>query len=474
MDFVQTTLDGESVKIINVTGSEKNTSIAYIDSGNNLKVKVKPVDWSLTQNLSTSSVSTGANVTSGGNYVFSGKIISPKMSAGIKIHKTHHGDASGESFVISGLHTSMEQRQAFGDFYGFRVWLTNWSTSSVTLGQSIYTLPSTRQSTGQGATFYNITYGGQTSSITIPASVSGDSINPLSTIPGLIASDPVYVKNVARVDGGIGPFVEFRHLWPVYSRPGLGGPNGTYDIYRAFTGVDEVAGYSPGNDRVTSNPGNYGMTMVSSGAPWHWSFVEFFYINKSISLVSFGDSTMIGYGSSAGNCAGVDMCSKFGRNDGLQTIISPAKFGGKTALGTLNTVKSTISAGINIDYAVIPSWTINDGKTDAAFDAGLGCAIEMIQRCKNANITPILVTPRLCNSLSGTQVTKWVEIKNKVLSMQNDVLVCDYTKNIEDPNSPGHFLEGFVIADGIHPNDAGYANDGRNLYNLLLNNKLVN
>ena len=54
MDFVQTTLDGESVKIINITGSEKNTSIAYVDSSNNLKVKIKPVDWSLSQSLSTS------------------------------------------------------------------------------------------------------------------------------------------------------------------------------------------------------------------------------------------------------------------------------------------------------------------------------------------------------------------------------------------------------------------------------------
>lgn len=63
MDFVQTTLDGESVKIINVTGSEKNTSIAYIDSSGNLKVKIKPVDWSLTQSLSTSAIPS----TSGGN-----------------------------------------------------------------------------------------------------------------------------------------------------------------------------------------------------------------------------------------------------------------------------------------------------------------------------------------------------------------------------------------------------------------------
>lgn len=55
MEFVQTTLDGELVKIINVTGNEKNTSIAYIDSNNNLKVKIKAVTWddfSSTQNKS--------------------------------------------------------------------------------------------------------------------------------------------------------------------------------------------------------------------------------------------------------------------------------------------------------------------------------------------------------------------------------------------------------------------------------------
>ena len=74
MDFVQTTLDGESVKIINITGSEKNTSIAYVDSSNNLKVKIKPVDWSLSQSLSTSaSVDDSGSVytTSAGSVVLS-------------------------------------------------------------------------------------------------------------------------------------------------------------------------------------------------------------------------------------------------------------------------------------------------------------------------------------------------------------------------------------------------------------------
>src|SRR5574343_636594 len=70
MDFVQTTLDGELVKILNLTGSEKNTSIANIDSSNILKVKVKPIDWSLTQSLSTSSVANGIQYTSG-DYVVS-------------------------------------------------------------------------------------------------------------------------------------------------------------------------------------------------------------------------------------------------------------------------------------------------------------------------------------------------------------------------------------------------------------------
>lgn len=64
MDFVQATLDGETVNIVNITGSEKNTSISYVDSSGNLKVKVKPLDWSLAQSLSTSS--TQLNIYSNG------------------------------------------------------------------------------------------------------------------------------------------------------------------------------------------------------------------------------------------------------------------------------------------------------------------------------------------------------------------------------------------------------------------------
>jgi len=60
MDFVQTTLDGEQVKIINVTGSDKNTTIAYIDSSNNLKVKVKPVSWEDFSSVQNKSLSTGS------------------------------------------------------------------------------------------------------------------------------------------------------------------------------------------------------------------------------------------------------------------------------------------------------------------------------------------------------------------------------------------------------------------------------
>lgn len=75
MDFVQTTLDSESVKIISITGSEKNTSIAYIDSSGNLKVKVKPVDWSMSQSLSTSAISTGPTITSSGNLEIPGVVV---------------------------------------------------------------------------------------------------------------------------------------------------------------------------------------------------------------------------------------------------------------------------------------------------------------------------------------------------------------------------------------------------------------
>ena len=118
MDFVQTTLDGESVKVINVTGSEKNTSIAYVDSFGNLKVKVKPVDWTAQASYGTSA----SNVTSGTNddisYVKSQAGWNQRILFAKHLSAANFNSTSETTFMASAVGSQQIDGNYPGSLYG--------------------------------------------------------------------------------------------------------------------------------------------------------------------------------------------------------------------------------------------------------------------------------------------------------------------------------------------------------------------
>ena len=114
MDLVQTTLDGEPVKILNVTGTEKNTSIAYVDSSNNLKVKVKPVSWEdfdVTQTKSFGSNATNVSIPDSSFSSFSALSAIPVSDRVVnKVYKIKHSEVK----------TPIEVMWDGSNFKGFR------------------------------------------------------------------------------------------------------------------------------------------------------------------------------------------------------------------------------------------------------------------------------------------------------------------------------------------------------------------
>lgn len=88
---IQSTLNGENVTIINITGDSKNQNIVYIDQNNNLKVLNEPLDWTRQKTIDGS-----------GNSIQSDSIPSYQLLSGTGNRVWLHGSSTTEQCSTTG------------------------------------------------------------------------------------------------------------------------------------------------------------------------------------------------------------------------------------------------------------------------------------------------------------------------------------------------------------------------------------
>lgn len=115
---------------------------------------------------------------------------------------------------------------------------------------------------------------------------------------------------------------------------------------------------------------------------------------------------------------------------------------------------------------VFPSWSPNDGATQAGFDAAFARTMEMVAFCRTNRIVPVLTTiwPKTGNGALGT------EYNAKALALRNSgVLVLD-VDGIVGSGAIGSrvYAAEFEAGDGTHMNAAGHSAVATELAKILV------
>ncbi len=409
--------------------------------------------------------------TPSGGYSLAGPLLVPKSTSPKSnrnaAYKIHGGAKNSSSLDIANAAYSIsEQHPALGQYWQYRVFVMNHDTVTKTMGLAKVAGAPTDKHSGSGLTWRTQQISGaDIANQTIPAAtfVSAADQDVDDIAPGILALDPVLASPVARTDGGTAadagrsPLLLSRTLWA----NGVRLLNSLDADWRARTELLFKA-YGSSYDFVTSNAA----AAPTDSYAYQATFVEFSYVKPTLSVLTGGDSTNTGVGTTSGRFAPIDEAARLSRGDGSNKLLVPLKFAssGRRSAGLLGTLKAAITAGLRPDVAVIPFWTVNDGSNPAQFATSRQNAFQAIELCERNGIIPILLTPPPYNGIGGN-LASWLAARSEALSLAAQMLVCDMAGRVCDVNT-AQYLAG-ASGDGTHFNDASTPPIGEELYATL-------
>lgn len=372
--------------------------------------------------------------------------------------------------VSNAVYGICEQHQALSDYYGYRVNIFNHNSDKAFTVGLVKSAPSPTSGNNGTALVYNtLTFGGKTSGILSAATkVSDNDVDDIA--PYILTSDIVYSSNVARTDiSGSLPLQYVRTLFTsAISAEGTSSgtylPAGINSFWRQDTGLDFTANGSS-YDMVT---GNSSFTPTSSYS-YFITQIEFLYSKPTLKVLTLGDSTNTGVGTSAGYFAFIDSAAKYCRDNNDNVIVCPYKFAssGRRLIGAYNVFNQLVKYGnFSPNIVIIPSWSINDGTSLSAFDKSFALVSEMIETCKSKNIAAWVLTPACKSGFSEAEIGRWSDYRNKILGLKSYVNVFDIAKYQGDVTT-GNWYPGYST-DGTHPNNLSTPIIGLGMYNEVI------
>lgn len=402
---------------------------------------------------------------------FEGVLLAPKSTSPKAnrnaAYKIHGGAKNSSSLdVTNAAYSISEQHPALGEYWRYKVYVMNHDTATKTLGIAKAAAAPTDKHSGTGLTWQTQQISGvNIANQVIPAAtfVSATDQDVDDIAPGILALDSVLASPVARTDGdsaadaGRNPLLLSRTLWVNGVRP-----LSSLDAdWRTRTGLLFKA-YGSSYDFVT---GNAAAAPTDSYA-YQSTFVEFSYVKPTLSVLTPGDSTNTGVGTTSGKFAPIDEAARLSRVEGSGKLLVPLKFAssGRRSAGLLGTLQAAITAGLRPDVAVIPFWTVNDGANPTQFATSRQNAFLAIELCERNGIIPILLTPPPYNGIAGN-LASWLAARSEVLSLTKQILVCDMAGQVCDVNT-AQYITG-ASGDGTHFNDASTPPIGAALHATL-------
>lgn len=416
-------------------------------------------------------MSGGKLLSSDGSTSFDGPVVAPWVRAPKAnrngAYKIHGGAKNSSSLDITNAAYSIsEQHPALGEYWQYRVYVMNHDTVTKTMGLAKVAGAPTDKHSGSGLTWQTQQISGvDVANQVVPAAtfVSAADQDVDDITPGILAMDPVLASPVARTDGetaadaGLNPLILSRTLWINGVRP----LNSLDADWRTRTGLLFKA-YGSSYDFVTSNAA----AAPTDSYAYQATFVEFSYVKPTLCVLTGGDSTNTGVGTTSGKMAPIDEAARLSRVNGSRKLMVPLKFAssGRRSAGNLGVLQAVIAAGLRPDVAVIPFWTANDGSSPAQFATSRQNAFRAIELCERNGIVPILLTPPPYNGI-GANLASWLAARSEVLSLASQMLVCDMAGKVCDVNT-AQYLAG-ASGDGTHFNDVSTPPIGAALHATL-------
>lgn len=378
--------------------------------------------------------------------------------------------SSNTGFGFTANHTMAIQIPAYGDFYGIRVGLYNADpAATLTVDQIKVAAPAAKNVLGSALSWKTVLTGGATSAV-VPAATG--TVGDKSIKPDYSVSDFLRIHSVPRSDiPGAMPLLHLRALVVSAMRTA----SLTFDQMaglNALAGLELNAGYTSG-DAVTTTPD---LAWLASGTGMWPAFVEFYYEKPVVSMVTFGDSTILGAGSVTTRFPVAVEAARLAYATGWRNVLAPsvgAVYGQLSGDSRISLEKYLAKFTASACY--IHSRSPNDYATSYAqmCEDGYGSTLSMIQTCLDRGITPIVATP-LPKGAPGTTIAAVDRAildayRAKVLALRANpkIIVVDASAVLADLTT-WNFRPGYT-ADGTHQNDAGIQAEGAALFSAVKN-----
>ena len=341
-------------------------------------------------------------------------------------------------------------------FYGFRVHFFNTASNDVincTAGAA-----ASRNMTGgvfaATETPVQITVGSN-AAFTKPAALSGGGTG--QAIWTDTVSDWVPCVSVPRDDGGAGYLLMVRAF-----EPSAGNATGNRCGGHGITPAD-VDAYgcatvlSGGGDKTFTNWATFAILLNGLGSA---IAVELLSASNSLTLATFGDSTIAGQNAAVIGASGAQLAAT-GYSSGSRPLVLWNQ--GESSMNSttyLALAEKFFATGAQPNIAAMCPYSSND--TDKYTQAGInrivGVALRFLNECRKAGAIPILLTPvPYTGTTSGEEAfrrqavvaIKQLAVTYKCGLVDRDSIYTDYS------TAAGGWLP-VVIGDGTHPSHAGY------------------
>jgi hypothetical protein len=356
--------------------------------------------------------------------------------------------------TASNLATYGWQHFSEGGFRCVRLTVRNYGAAPLDLTTMKCAPAATHLHNGSGLGWIQVTFNGGSITATIPAA-TGTGVN---TVPGLLVSDVIYVKSLARTD-----FPTYKPL--LHTRTVLAAAatvqneSSASRMLSTWNNDPDTLGRQLGTwfqsgDFVTGTPPAKTMT---DGGTSYWSAgvgVEFFYDVPTVSMLWAGDSLIKGAMSSGYILGMAQRASMLLSDSGTPASSAVYALSSQTTTASLATLKALIAAGMRPTFTFIKNWSPNDGtSTDAIMDACAARVLDGIAAAREAGIIPILLTsPADGTTTSATRLA----VHNAWTRTLGEVVV-DLATALDDPDNPGHLLPAYDGGDDKHWSNAGHA-----------------
>lgn len=357
--------------------------------------------------------------------------------------------------ALGGYRTCDQQIPAPGAFKGVRLIYANYDNAATMpiAKAKVASAPKHLASTGSQMTWYNVTFDGATSA-TVPQALAGSA----QQAPGILVSDMIPLQAVARTDGGTRGLIRLRTLIDGVSAAKtvtvltVSGTQSAAFNSAPWNNGYQFGSYSPAVDAVTSTSDSTSVT--ETGGPIMCIGAIFVTDNQIDSIAAFGDSLVAG-ANTTNNTSGWPT-----RITMLDAGISGVNFGssGQKTVDTLATLRRYLASVDKPTYVAFKMWSPNDGyTTQRMFDDAWAYGVEMIERCRNAGVTPVVLTSGPVNGYTSeqngfrlAQNAKTIELRKAgcIVVDASAIITADGTNNTINPL--------YNSGDGLHYNDLGH------------------